>query len=118
MSAWTYLYLNHYPLRGNVRRTSSKIFAPLDLTAGGFRNDQGGQDPNLDPNDDDMSKLNKVEDYYEERQERDGQEDDRQRPQQERDYYQEDYERYMEERDRERHDEPQYADRYGWDQYA
>jgi len=108
MSAWTYLYLNHYPLRWNVRRTSSIVFAERE------------RGPEYEPDPDDMENLKKPswwDDGYEPPA-RDGEESDRQRPAQERDYYQEDYERYMEERERERHNEPQYADRYGWDQYA
>lgn len=116
MYSWLYLYHNYFPLSFNVRRTSSKIFAPLDLSAGGYRNDEGGQDSNIDEADDDMSRLQETEATYETRDETE--ESDRQRPAQERDYYQEDYDRYMEERERERHNEPQYADRYGWDQYA
>jgi hypothetical protein len=115
MYAWLYLYHNYFPLGFNVRRTSSKLFAPLDLSAGGYRNQQGGQDSNIDEGDDDMSRLQETDATYADRGE---EESDRERPAQERDYYQEDYERYYEERERERDREPQYADRYGWDQYA
>lgn len=113
MHAWLYLYYNHFPLAFNTRRTSSKVFAPLDLTAGGFRNAQGGQDSNIDENDDDMSRLQETEATYAERSE---QESDRKRPAQERDYYQEDYYANLEQEYD--YGQFQYPERYSWDQYA
>lgn len=113
MYAWLYLYNNYFPLEFNIRRTSSLFVNRIDLTSGGYRNDQGGQDSNIDLDDDDMSRLQETEATYADR----GDEEyDRAFPQAERNYQQEDYERYMEE---ERpYQEFQWPDRYGWDQYA
>ena len=113
MYRWIYLYRNYFPFSLNTRRTSSKIFSPLDLTAGGFRNKEGGQDSNIDENDDDMSRLQETEATYEDR----GDEEyDRTRSDMERDWYQEDFERYHEEeRD---YQDFQWPEKYGWDQYA
>lgn len=113
MYAWLYLYHNYFPLSYNTRRTSSKVYAPLDLTAGGFRNELGGQDSNIDENDDDMSRLQETEATYADRGDEDN---ERSAPSAERDWYQEDFERYHEEeRD---YQDFQWPDKYGWDQYA
>ena len=108
---------NDFPFEWNVRRTSSRSYATTDLTNGGFRNAEGGQDSNIDLDDDNMDNLQKPNwwDDFEEPK-RDGQEYDRARPGAERDWYQEDFERYHEEeRD---YQDFQWPDKYGWDQYA
>ena len=89
-----------------------------DPTAGGFRNEEGGQDPNLDPNDDDMSRLQETEATYEERPDRGEEESERKRPDQERNWAEEDYYANLEierevERDFERSDYPFHDFNYG-----
>ena len=107
MSAWTYLYLNYYPLEGNVRRTSSIIFAERE------------RGPEYEPDPDDMENLKKPDwwdDDYEPP-ERDGQEDDRVRPgSQERNWAEDDYYANLEQEYD--YGQFQYPERYSWDQYA
>jgi hypothetical protein len=85
-----------------------------DPTAGGFRNEEGGQDPNLDPNDDDMSRL---QDYDYDYPERDADDLERNRPERERNWSEEDYYSNLE---YERTQDPGlvWPDRYSWDQFA
>jgi len=106
MSAWTYLYLNYYPLESNVRRTSSIVF--------GLRE----QGPEYEPDPDDMENLKKPswwDDGYE-LPGRDGQDDNRQRPQQERNWAEENYYANLEQEYD--YGQFQYPERYSWDQYA
>jgi len=95
--------------------TWSKLRATYD----GYRNPQGGQDSNIDLDDDDMSRLQDIApaDYMDYR--RPERDDDR-----ERDRDQFEYDRsgdlqeqdYFEGLERSRNDS-RYADRYTWDQY-
>jgi hypothetical protein len=103
----------------NYGYTHARLVAYDDYN--GYRNRFGGQDSNLDLNDDDMSRLQEIAPDWTYEYRRPVREDTRERgdrPQFEYDRAGELMERdYFEGLERSR-DDPRYPDRYGWDQYA
>ena len=102
----------------NYGYTHARLVAYQDYD--GYRNRFGGQDSNVDLNDDDMSRLQEIAADWTYEYRRPVREDTR-----ERDDYQFEYDRAGEQRERDyfehleqARDDPRYPDRYGWDQYA
>ena len=108
MSSWLYHLQNYYPLEGNVRRTSSIVYAQRERL------------PEYEPDPDDMDNL-KPPNWWDEGYEppeKNEQEDNRQRPPQERNWAEDDYYSNLEYERSRGHDEYHYPDMYSWDQFA